>query len=315
MQQSRSAYSKLIKDEAKKLGFMFCGIAKADFLEQEAPRLEAWLKAGMHGKMQYMENYFDKRLDPRLLVDGAKSVISLALNYYTDAQQTDPSAPKISKYAYGQDYHNVIKDKLKQLLETINEQIGEVGGRAFVDSAPVLDKAWAKKAGIGWIGKNSNLLNKKTGSFFFLAELIVDIELEYDIEPTADHCGTCTRCIDACPTDAIVGPYVVDGSLCISYLTIELKDELPAEFKDKMDNWMFGCDICQDVCPWNKFSVINNEPAFTPHPDLLGLNRKDIQEITEDVFKKVFQKSAVKRTKYAGLKRNIDFLKPGFGTD
>ncbi len=311
MQQSRSAYSKLIKDEAKKLGFMFCGIAKADFLEQEAPRLEAWLKAGMHGKMQYMENYFDKRLDPRLLVDGAKSVISLAFNYYTDAQQTDPSAPKISKYAYGQDYHAVIKDKLKQLLQTINEQIGEVGGRAFVDSAPVLDKAWAKKAGIGWVGKNSNLLNKKAGSFFFLAELIVDIELDYDVEPTADHCGTCTRCIDACPTDAIVGPYVVDGSRCISYLTIELKEDLPAEFKGKMDNWMFGCDICQDVCPWNKFSVIHSEPAFNPHPDLLGLNRKDIEEITEDVFKKVFQKSAVKRTKYAGLKRNIDFLKPG----
>lgn len=294
---------------------MFCGIAKADFLEQEAPRLEAWLKAGMHGKMQYMENYFDKRLDPRQLVDGAKSVISLALNYYTDAHQTDPNAPKISKYAYGQDYHTVIKDKLKQLLQTINEQIGEVGGRAFVDSAPVLDKAWAKKAGIGWVGKNSNLLNKKAGSFFFLAELIVDIELEYDVEPTADHCGTCTRCIDACPTDAIVGPYVVDGSRCISYLTIELKDELPTEFKGKMDNWMFGCDICQDVCPWNKFSVIHSEPAFNPHPDLLGLNRDDIAEITEDVFKKVFKKSAVKRTKYAGLKRNIDFLKPGISNE
>lgn len=310
MQQNRSAYSKLIKDEAKKLGFMFCGIAKAGFLDEEAPRLEAWLKAGMHGKMQYMENYFDKRLDPRLLVDGAKSVISLALNYYTDAAQTDPLAPKISKYAYGQDYHTVIKDKLKQLLQTINEKIGEVGGRAFVDSAPVLDKAWAKKAGIGWVGKNSNLLNKNAGSFFFLAELIVDIELEYDVEPTADHCGTCTRCIDACPTDAIVGPYVVDGSRCISYLTIELKDELPTEFKGKMDNWMFGCDICQDVCPWNKFSVLHTEPAFDPHPDLLGLNRNDIAEITEDVFQKVFQKSAVKRTKFNGLKRNIEFLKP-----
>jgi epoxyqueuosine reductase len=310
MQQNRSAYSKLIKDEAKKLGFMFCGIAKADFLEEEAPRLEAWLRAGMHGKMQYMENHFDKRLDPRLLVDGAKSVISLALNYYTDAAQTDPLAHKISKYAYGQDYHTVIKDKLKLLLATINEKIGQVGGRAFVDSAPVLDKAWAKKAGIGWVGKNSNLLNKNTGSFFFLAELIVDIELEYDVEPTADHCGTCTRCIDACPTNAIVGPYVVDGSRCISYLTIELKDELPTEFKGKMDNWMFGCDICQDVCPWNKFSVLHTEPAFDPHPDLLALNSNDIAEITEDVFQKVFQKSAVKRTKYVGLKRNIEFLKP-----
>jgi epoxyqueuosine reductase len=310
MQHNRLVYSKLIKDEAKKLGFMFCGIAKAEFLEEEAPRLEAWLKAGMHGKMQYMENYFDKRLDPRLLVDGAKSVISLALNYYTDELQTDTLAPKISKYAYGQDYHTVIKDKLKQLLAVMNEEIGEVGGRAFVDSAPVLDKAWAKKAGIGWVGKNSNLLNKNAGSFFFLAELIVDIELEYDVAPTADHCGTCTRCIDACPTDAIVGPYVVDGSRCISYLTIELKDELPAEFKGKMDNWMFGCDICQDVCPWNKFSVVHTESAFTPHPELLGLNSSDIAEITEDVFQKVFQKSAVKRTKYQGLKRNIDFLKP-----
>lgn len=309
MQQNKSAYSELIKDEAKKLGFLFCGISKADFLEEEAPRLEAWLNKNMHGEMRYMENYFDKRLDPRLLVDGAKSVISMGLNYYTEDTQADPSAPKISKYAYGQDYHTVIKDKLKQLLEIINERIGEVGGRAFVDSAPVLDKAWAKKAGLGWIGKNTNLINQKTGSFFFLAELIVDIELEYDVEPTADHCGTCTRCIDACPTDAIVGPYVVDGSRCISYLTIELKSELPQEFKGKMDNWMFGCDICQDVCPWNKFSVIHSEPAFNPHPELLGLNQSDLQDITEDVFQKVFKNSAVKRTKFSGLKRNIDFLK------
>jgi epoxyqueuosine reductase len=305
----KSTYNKLIKDEAIKLGFLFCGISKAEFLEQEAPRLEAWLNKNMHGEMQYMENHFDKRLDPRLLVDGAKSVISMGLNYYTDDKQADPSAPKISKYAYGQDYHTVIKDKLKQLLSTINEKIGEVGGRAFVDSAPVLDKAWAKKAGLGWIGKNSNLINQKTGSFFFLAELIVDIELEYDIEPTTDHCGTCTRCIDACPTDAIVGPYVVDGSRCISYLTIELKNELPQEFKGKMDNWMFGCDICQDVCPWNKFSVIHSEPAFTPHPELLGLNQTDLKEITADVFQKVFKNSAVKRTKFDGLKRNIEFLR------
>jgi epoxyqueuosine reductase len=309
MQQNRSAYSELIKAEAKKLGFLFCGIAKAEFLEQEAPRLEAWLNKGMHGEMQYMENYFDKRLDPRLLVDGAKSVISLGLNYYTDNTQADPTAPKISKYAYGKDYHTVIKDKLKQLLAIINEKIGEIGGRAFVDSAPVLDKAWAKKAGLGWIGKNTNLINQKTGSFFFLAELIVDIELEYDVEPTADHCGTCTRCIDACPTDAIVGPYVVDGSRCISYLTIELKNEIPQEFKGKMDNWMFGCDICQDVCPWNKFSILNNEPAFDPHPDLLFLNADDLREITEDVFQKVFKNSAVKRTKFNGLKRNIEFLR------
>jgi epoxyqueuosine reductase len=309
MPSNQSAYSQLIKDEARKLGFMFCGIAKAEFLEEEAPRLEKWLNNNMHGEMQYMENHFDKRLDPRLLVDGAKSVVSLALNYYTDSTQTDPAVPKISKYAYGLDYHTVIKDKLKQLLQIINEKIGEVGGRAFVDSAPVLDKAWAKKSGLGWVGKNSNLINKQSGSFFFLAELIIDLELEYDIDPTADHCGTCTRCIDACPTEAIVGPYIVDGSKCISYLTIELKNEIPQEFKGKMDNWMFGCDICQDVCPWNKFSVIHNEPAFQPHPELLGLNRKDLEDITEDVFQKVFKNSAVKRTKFNGLKRNIEFLK------
>ncbi|RFZ85293.1 tRNA epoxyqueuosine(34) reductase QueG [Mucilaginibacter terrenus] len=308
MQQNRQAYSQLIKDEAKALGFMFCGISKAEFLEEEAPRLEAWLNKGMQGKMRYMENYFDKRLDPRLLVDGAKSVISVGLNYYTDTVQSDPEAPKISKYAYGADYHTVIKEKLKLLMQIINEQIGEVGGRAFVDSAPVLDKAWAKKAGLGWIGKNSNLLNKKAGSFFFLAELIVDIELDYDVEPTADHCGSCTRCIDACPTDAIVAPYIVDGSRCISYLTIELKNEIPQEFEGKMDNWMFGCDVCQDVCPWNKFSVLHNEPAFDPHPDLHGITKRDWEDITRDVFQKVFKNSAVKRTKFEGLQRNIKFL-------
>jgi epoxyqueuosine reductase len=308
MQQNKATYSQLIKNEAQKLGFLFCGIAKADFLEDEAPRLESWLNKNMHGEMTYMENHFDKRLDPRLLVDGAKSVISLGINYYTDQRQDDSSAPKISKYAYGIDYHTVIKDKLKQLLQIINEEIGEVGGRAFVDSAPVLDKAWARKAGMGWIGKNSNLLNKKAGSFFFLAELIIDLELEYDIAPTADHCGTCTNCIDACPTDAIVGPYVVDGSRCISYLTIELKNEIPQEFKGKMDNWMFGCDVCQDVCPWNRFSVLNTEPAFTPHPELLHLKKDDWQDITQDIFQKVFKNSAVKRTKFSGLQRNIDFL-------
>jgi len=288
---------------------MFCGISRAGFLEEEAPRLEAWLKKGMHGDMQYMENHFDKRLDPRLLVDDAKSVISLGLNYFTDKEHADPLSPKISIYAYGTDYHLVIKDKLKQLLQVINEKIGEVNGRAFVDSAPVLDKAWAKKAGLGWIGKNTNLISKKVGSFFFLAELIVDLELEYDIEPTADHCGTCTNCIDACPTKAIVAPYVVDGSRCISYLTIELKKEIPQEFKGKMDNWMFGCDVCQDVCPWNKFSVLHNEPAFKPHTELLNLNKADWEDITEDVFQKVFKNSAVKRPKFKGLKRNIDFLK------
>jgi len=289
---------------------MFCGIAKAEFLEEEAPRLEAWLKQGMQGEMHYMENHFDKRLDPRLLVDGAKSVISLGLNYYTEEGQSAPLAPKISKYAYGEDYHQVIKSKLKTLLEVINEKIGEVNGRAFVDSAPVLDKAWAKKAGLGWIGKNTNLINTKSGSFFFLAELIVDIELEYDIPATADHCGTCTRCIDACPTEAIVAPYIVDGSRCISYLTIELKNEIPQEFRGKMDNWMFGCDVCQDVCPWNKFSVLHQEPAFQPNENLLAMNGSDWKDITEDIFQKVFKNSAVKRTKFIGLKRNIDFLNP-----
>ncbi len=305
-----SKYSKFIKNEAYKLGFQFCGISKAGFLEEEAPRLENWLKSGYHGEMSYMENHFDKRLDPRKLVEGARSVISLSLNYFTDQQQEDPKAPRISKYAYGMDYHFVIKDKLKLLMEAIRGTIGEVNGRAFVDSAPVLDKVWAKKAGIGWVGKNSNLINKNTGSFFFLAELITDLDLEYDVIPTKDHCGTCTRCIDACPTEAIVAPYLVDGSRCISYLTIELKNELPAEFKEKMENWMFGCDICQDVCPWNKFSVLNTEQNFSPHEDLLGLKQQEWHELTEETFNKVFKNSAVKRTKYSGLKRNIDFLKP-----
>jgi epoxyqueuosine reductase len=309
MSQIRTAYSSIIKSEARKLGFLFCGISKAGFLEEEAPRLETWLKNGMHGEMRYMENYFDKRLDPRLLVDGARSVISLGLNYFTDKVQTDPSAPKISKYSFGDDYHQVIKDKLKELLAIINEKIGEVSGRAFVDSAPVLDKAWAKKAGLGWIGKNTNLISKKAGSFFFLAELVIDLGLEYDIEPTADHCGTCTNCIDACPTEAIIAPYIVDGSRCISYLTIELKNEIPKEFAGKMDNWMFGCDVCQDVCPWNKFSVLHNEPRFEPHPGLHDLTAKDWTDITEDVFQKVFKNSAVKRTKFSGLKRNIAFLR------
>ena len=287
---------------------MFCGISEAGFLEEEAPRLESWLKKGMQGEMHYMENHFDKRLDPRLLVEDAKSVISLGLNYYTGQQQSDLSAPKISKYAYGSDYHSVIKDKLKQLLQTINDKIGEVHGRAFVDSAPVLDKAWAKKAGFGWIGKNTNLINTKSGSFFFLAELIVDLELDYDIQPTADHCGTCTRCIDACPTEAIVAPYVVDGSRCISYLTIELKNAIPKEFNGKMDNWMFGCDVCQDVCPWNRFSVLHHEKAFDPNEHMLDMTKKDWEDITEETFQKVFKNSPVKRTKFTGLKRNIDFL-------
>jgi len=298
----------LIKSEAKRLGFLSCGISKAEFLETEAPRLENWLSNNMHGEMQYMENHFDKRLDPTLLVEGSKSVISLLLNYFPSEIQKDESAPKISKYAYGTDYHFVIKDKLKQLLHFIQDEIGEVEGRAFVDSAPVLDKAWAAKSGLGWIGKHSNLLTQQVGSFYFIAEIIIDLELDYDM-PTTDHCGTCTACIDACPTEAITEPYVVDGSKCISYFTIELKENIPNDFKGQFDDWMFGCDICQDVCPWNKFSKAHSEPLFNPHPELLEMSKKDWQEITEDTFKKVFQKSAVKRTKYSGLVRNIDFLK------
>lgn len=308
MSSTAERYTKLIKEEAQRLGFLSCGISKADYLEKEAPYLEDWLKKGYQGKLSYMENHFDKRLDPRLLVDGAKSIISLSYNYYTDKQQRDPEAPKISKYAYGIDYHFVIKDKLKELLSFIQENIGEVGGRAFVDSAPVLDKAWAEKSGLGWVGKHSLLLSKNQGSFFFLAELIVDLELKYDHHIATDHCGTCTRCIDACPTEALQGNKIVDASRCISYLTIELKDEIPDEFSGKMENWMFGCDICQDVCPWNRFSVSHQEPKFSPHSKLLEMNKKEWEEITQETFNEIFKKSAVKRAKYTGLKRNISFL-------
>ena len=297
-----------IKSEAKRLGFLSCGISKADFLEEEVPRLEQWLNRNMHGKMKYMENHFDKRLDPRLLVDDARSVISLLLNYYPSETQKDPEAPKLSKYAYGTDYHFVIKDKLKQLLHCIREEIGEVNGRAFVDSAPVLDKAWAVKSGLGWMGKHTNVLTKQVGSFYFIAELIIDLELEYD-SPTTDHCGNCTACIDACPTQAIVEPYVVDGSKCISYFTIELKEAIPATYKNKLDNWMFGCDVCQDVCPWNRFSKPHREPLFNPHPELLAMTHKDWEEITEEIFKKIFKKSAVKRANYKKIQQNIKFLK------
>lgn len=308
MINNKEKYTTFIKAEAKRLGFLSCGISKAGFLEEEAPRLEAWLNANHNGQMWYMENNFDKRLNPTLLVDGAKSVVSLLLNYYPEQTQDDNTF-KISKYAYGQDYHFVIKEKLKELLFSIQEEIGEVGGRAFVDSAPVLDKAWASKSGLGWIGKNSNLLSKQVGSFFFIAELIIDLDLEYDHAVT-NHCGSCTACIDACPTQAIIQPYVVDGSKCISYFTIELKDNLPNEMKGKFDEWAFGCDICQDVCPWNRFSKPHSEPLFNPHPDLLSLTKKDWEEITEDTFRAVFKNSALKRTKFEGLKRNIDFLKP-----
>lgn len=301
-------YTQLIKTEAKSLGFDYCGISKAEFLEEEAPRLEKWLKSNMHGKMHYMENHFDKRLDPTLLVDGAKSVISLLLNYYPEQEQAHKNSPKISKYAYGQDYHSVIKEKLYKLVEFIKAEIGEVGGRAFVDSAPMMDKVWAKKSGLGWIGKNSNLINKDSGSFHFIAELVLDLELEYD-GPVKDFCGTCTRCMDACPTGAIEEPYVVNGSKCISYFTIELKEEIPTDVKGKFENWAFGCDICQDVCPWNRFSKPHNEPLFAANPQLLNMPADEWHEITEEVFKTIFKNSAVKRAKYEGLKRNLKFLK------
>lgn len=303
---SKETYSKFIKAEAKRLGFLSCGISKAGFLEQEAPRLEKWLKNNHNGQMAYMENHFDKRLDPTLLVDDAKSVVSLLLNYYPAESQNQESF-KISKYAYGRDYHFVIKEKLKELLDAIQENIGDISGRAFVDSAPVLDKAWAAKSGLGWIGKNSNLLTQKVGSFYFIAELILDLDLEYDYA-TTDHCGSCTACIDACPTQAIVAPYVVDGSKCISYYTIELKEHIPYEMKGKFDEWMFGCDTCQDVCPWNRFSKPHSEPLFNPNPELLSFSKKDWIEITEETFKKVFKDSPIKRTKFDGLKRNITFL-------
>lgn len=297
----------MIKAEAQRLGFMSCGVSRAGFLEEEAPRLEQWLTENMHGEMHYMENHFDKRLDPTKLVEGSKSVISLLLNYYPRDTQEQGSY-RISKYAYGTDYHFVIKDKLKMLLQYMQDEIGDIAGRAFVDSAPVLDKAWAAKSGLGWIGKNSNLLTKQVGSFYFIAELIVDIELSYDT-PVTDHCGSCRACIDACPTQAIVEPYKVDGSKCISYFTIELKDQLPTQVRGKFENWMFGCDICQDVCPWNKFSRPHNEPLFNPHPQLLGMEKKEWEEITKETFDEIFRKSAVKRTKYEGLRRNIEFLK------
>ncbi|MFT4642231.1 MAG: epoxyqueuosine reductase [Candidatus Azotimanducaceae bacterium] len=304
----KQKYSQLIKAEALRLGFSTCGIAKADFLEDEAPRLEQWLKDGYHGEMQYMENHFDMRLDPRLLVDGAKSVISLSYNYFPEQQQNSDSY-KLSKYAYGEDYHHVVKSKLKELHDFIQEEIGEIDGRAFVDSAPIMERAWAEKAGLGWNGKHSLLIQKELGSYFFLSELILELELEYDIPFTTDHCGTCTKCIDACPTEAILPNNTVDGSKCISYFTIELKNEIPNDVKGKMEDWMFGCDICQDVCPWNRFSTPHQEPLFSPHPELIQMTKRDWEEITEDVFKKVFNKSAVKRTKFSGLQRNIQFLK------
>jgi len=307
MLDKKSHYSESIKSKAKALGFLSCGISKADFLEEEAPRLEQWLNQNHHGEMSYMANHFDKRLDPRVLVPGAKSVVSLLLNYHTEEKQTDVEAPKIASYAFGDDYHKVIKDKLKELMSFIHQEIGEVQGRVLVDSAPVMDKAWAAKSGLGWIGKNTNLISKKVGSFFFIAELILDLELEHDL-PATDHCGSCTACIDACPTDALLAPYQIDGSKCISYVTIELKNEIPTDFQGKMDNWAFGCDVCQTVCPWNRFATPHSEPAFNPPDELLSLSKNEWEEMTQEVFSVIFKNSAIKRTKYKGLKRNIKFL-------
>jgi epoxyqueuosine reductase len=309
MQKNKEKNSQLIKDAARKLGFDFCGIAKAEFLEEEAPKLESWLNKNYHGKMAYMANHFDKRLDPRKLVEDAQSVISLIYNYYPPDRLPEESTDiKIAKYAYGNDYHFVIKDKLKDLLSLLREEIGEINGRVFVDSAPVMERQWAQKAGLGWTGKNSLLLNRDMGSFFFLAELIIDLPLHYDAPITKDYCGTCTRCIDACPTDAILQPNLLDASKCISYLTIELKDEIPSEFRGKMENWAFGCDICQDVCPWNRFSKPHREPAFLPHTALKSM---DWEEMTKETFHRVFKKSALKRSKWEGLMQTVKFLRNG----
>ncbi len=304
---NKQKLTNFIKSKSVDLGFISCGISKANFLEEEAANLENWLKNEMHGEMSYMERNFDMRLDPRKILNGAKSVISLTYNYYTDKLQKDENF-KISKYAFGTDYHFVIREKLKNLLFLIKEKVGDINGRVFVDSAPILERAWAKKSGLGWIGKNTNLISKNVGSFFFLCEIIVDIELDYDYS-TTDHCGTCTACIDACPTNAIVEPYKVDGSRCISYLTIELKENMPEYAKDSYDKWIFGCDICQDVCPWNKFSKPHNEPLFNADEKFLSMSKNEWLEITKETFDKVFKDSPVKRTGYDGLKRNIKFIK------
>lgn len=297
-----------IKSTAKSLGYDYCGIAKAGKLDEDAKRLESWLNNGFHGKMQYMENYFDLRIDPTKLVPGAKSVITLLLNYFPQEQQRK-DAPQVSKYAYGEDYHNVIRNKLKFFLNLIKENIGEVNGRGFADSAPVLERTWAQKSGLGWVAKNGNLINKENGSFFFIATLIVDLELDYDDPYVKDYCGTCTRCIDACPTDAILNDKIIDGSKCISYFTIELKDMLiPENMKGRFANRLFGCDICQDVCPWNRFSKPTNELGFTALPEILNFTTNDWEELTEESFKVIFKDSPLKRSKFAGIKRNLKFI-------
>ena len=301
-------HTEIIKNIASRSGFDYCGVAKAQMLNEDARRLETWLSKGMHGTMQYMENHFDLRIDPCKLVPGAKSVITLLLNYYP-AQHQSAEAPKISKYAFGNDYHEVIRGKLKLFLQEIKKEIGEVNGRGFVDSAPVLERTWAQKAGTGWIGKNGNLINKESGSFFFIATLIVDLELNYENEFVKDYCGTCTKCIDTCPTDAILPDKVIDGSKCISYFTIELKDALiPDAMKGKFDNWMFGCDVCQDICPWNRFSKPTNEINFTPIPEILNFSKNNWEELTEESFKSIFKNSPLKRSKFEGIKRNLNFI-------
>lgn len=307
MKSSLQKNTDFIKATATQLGFSFCGITKAEFLEDEAPKVEAWLQKKYHGKMAYMEKHFDKRLDPSKLEPDAKSVVSLVYNYYPEKDLAKKDNYKIAKYAYGEDYHFVIKDKLKEFMQLIRNEIGEVGGRAFVDSAPVMERALAARSGIGWIGKNSLLLNRQMGSFFFLAELIIDLPLHYD-GPIKDYCGTCTACMNACPTEAIPQPYVVDGSKCISYFTIELKEEIPRTVKGKFEDWIFGCDICQDVCPWNRFSKPHHEKRFAPSESFSSMTQTDWKEITEDVFQKIFSRSALKRTKYEGLSRNIKFI-------
>lgn len=302
-------YTSFIREQAISLGFSEIGISKAELLEQEAIHLKDWLDKGYHGEMNYMANHFEKRVDPRELVPGAKSVISFLFNYYTEKRQPEKTTPKISIYAYGRDYHKVIRKKLKLLYRTIRNNLGEhIEGRYFVDSGPLLERDWAKRSGLGWIGKNTLLINPKMGSYFFLAEMILNVELEYD-EPISDFCGTCNKCVDACPTNAIKdGGYEMDGSKCISYLTIELKDEIPTSFKGSMEDYIFGCDICQDVCPWNRFSSPHREPAFDPKKSLMEMTDKDWVNLEEDRFDELFEGSAVKRTKYKGLKRNIDFL-------
>lgn len=308
-----SHHTRIVKEAARLAGFDYCGISTARFLEEEAPRLESWLNRNQHGTMSWMENYFDKRLDPRKLVDGAKSVVSVLLNYTPAPEDTILSEgdAKISRYAYGKDYHYVLKDKFKHMLQHITEHIGEVNGRAFVDSAPVMDKAWAKQSGLGWVGKHSNIITKDSGSYFFIGELIIDLELDAD-GPIKDYCGTCTRCIDACPTNAITEPYQVDGSKCISYLTIELKEQIPTEFKEQMQGWAFGCDICQEVCPWNSFAVPIKKNEFSPSEELKKYFEMPLKEITKEVFNILFKDSAIKRTKIEGLSRNLAFLKKEF---